>query len=119
MTFISHISKDNHVKIKTCELDLNLKDISIKAKGDRRECFYAESYYHWLNVRGGSFYQLNKTAIIARKGLPKIFDLKYDYVDEKAKFEKNKKKDYDKMMKSRIFEEVEQKLKQNQKVKLK
>ena len=127
IAFLKNISNDKNVKIVTCEVDKNLKDISLsgKLRGGREDDFYVDNDYHRMNVRrGGSFYEFNKTPIIARKGLPKFFYLKYSHIDANAKTDnwnnkksrKKKKKNSEKNIKSIILEEVEAEFKENHKV---
>jgi len=115
--FMEFASKDKNIKIVSCEINPNLQDISLsrKLRGGQEDEFYLENEYHRSNVRrGGSVYDINKTPIIARKGLQKFFYLKYSHISENAakcnegenKRKKKRKKLTDKDIKPIIFREV-------------
>lgn len=83
-----------------CPFDasIEVRDLSLKAKGPDEDRAFALNPDLWLNIRRGNtvadFYDGKKYdySMVLRKGLNKFFDLSMDYVDSKTRYKDSHEK---------------------------
>lgn len=72
-----------------------MKDLSLTVSGPKEDQSFAEDPYLWLNFRRGNtlldIYDPNNydrlvNRVIARKGLNKFFDIKYEFISKDGRY---------------------------------
>lgn len=88
------------VSKEECRIDPSIivKDLSLTVAGPQEDEAIAEDPYLWLNFRRGntlldiydpSNYSKFVNRVIARKGLNKFFDIKYDFISKEGRYNDN------------------------------